>query len=373
MTLRVGVNLLWCDPGRVGGSEQYLVRQLDGLVAAVEAGEIDLTMFAPRSFAAAHPELVVRRTTEVPRLAGHNRAARIAVEHTWLARRTGGRRFDVVHHGGGTAPAVGGRPVVLTIHDLQYRTHPEYLSRTKLAYLRAVVPRSVRRAAVVTTPSEYVRGTVLDAFDVDPDRVMVVPHGYDPPSTDVVDEAAVRARFGLGSGPVLVYPAITHPHKRHRLLLEALARHWTDPDLRLVLLGSAGAAEPDVQRAIAAWGLESRVVRPGWVTDTDRDALLSIADALVFPSGYEGFGAPVLEAMAIGTPVVCSDHPALREVVADAGLVLPPDVDAWAEVPRTVHERRAELVAAGRRRAAELTELTSGAALLAAYRAAVAA
>jgi glycosyltransferase involved in cell wall biosynthesis len=368
VTLSVGVNLLWCDPGRVGGSEQYLVRQLDGLAGAVDAGAVELTMFAPRSFAAAHPELVVRRATEVPRLAGHRRAVRVAAEHTWLAVRTRGGRFDVIHHGGGTTPALGARPIVLTIHDLQYLTHPDYLSRTKLAYLERVVPRSVHRAAVVTTPSEYVRGTVIEAFGADPADVVVVPHGFDPPRRDTVDEADVRRRFGLGRGPVLVYPAITHPHKHHRFLLEVMARHWTAPDLRLVLLGGAGAAEDDVRAALVELGVADRVVRPGRVADADRDALVVIADALVFPSGYEGFGAPVLEAMALGTPVVCSDHPALREVVGGAGLVLPVEPEAWADVPDRVRRRRDELATAGRLRAEAFTEAISGSALLGAYR-----
>jgi alpha-1,3-rhamnosyl/mannosyltransferase len=368
MTLRVGVNLLWCDPGRVGGSEQYLVRQLDGLAGAVDADEVDLTMFAPQSFAAAHPELVVRRATEVPRLAGHRRPVRIAAEHSWLAWRTRRARFDVVHHGGGTTPSIGARPIVLTVHDLQYLTHPGFLSRTKLAYLQRIVPRSVDRAAVVTTPSEYVRGTVIDAFGVDPSDVVVVPHGFDPPTRDPVDEAELRRRFALGRGPVIVYPAITHPHKQHRFLLEVMARHWTAPDLRLVLLGGHGAAESEVRTAITELGLVDRVVRPGWVADADRDALVTIADALVFPSGYEGFGAPVLEAMALGTPVVCSDHPALREVVGEAGVVLPLAHEAWADVPDDVRRRHDALATAGRARARSFTEAVSGAALLAAYR-----
>jgi glycosyltransferase involved in cell wall biosynthesis len=274
----------------------------------------------------------------------------------------------VIHHGGGTTPALGARPIVLTIHDLQYLTHPDYLSRTKLAYLERVVPRSVHRAAVVTTPSEYVRGTVIEAFGADPADVVVVPHGFDPPRRDTVDEADVRRRFGLGRGPVLVYPAITHPHKHHRFLLEVMARHWTAPDLRLVLLGGAGAAEDDVRAALVELGVADRVVRPGRVADADRDALVVIADALVFPSGYEGFGAPVLEAMALGTPVVCSDHPALREVVGGAGLVLPVEPEAWADVPDRVRRRRDELATAGRLRAEAFTEAISGSALLGAYR-----
>jgi alpha-1,3-rhamnosyl/mannosyltransferase len=103
------------------------------------------------------------------------------------------------------------------------------------------------------------------------------------------------------------------------------------------------------------------------VTPSDRDGLLRMATALVFPSRYEGFGAPVLEAMALGTPVVCSDQPALVEVVADAGIVRPLRVDAWADALDAVAQRRADLVERGRRRAADFTARASGEDLLRAY------
>lgn len=379
MTLRAAVNLLWCVPGEVGGSEEYLVRQLGGAVgAATSAGGLEVTVFASRAFADAHAELGSHVTFVAPRADMARRPVRVLTEHTWLAARTerrapGGRAFDLVHHGGGTAPVVGARPVVLTVHDLQYLDHPEYVSERKLRYLRAVVPRSVARAAVVTTPSEFVRSTVVEHCGADPERVVVVPHGVPVPDVPTpVDESELRRRYGLGSGPVLVYPAITHPHKRHELLLDALDRHWTDPDLRLVLLGGRGRAEAVVEARIAALGHPGRVVRPGRVPDHDRDALIAIADALVFPSGYEGFGAPLIEAMALGTPVVCGDHPAVVEVVGDAAVVLADDVEAWADVPSIVRARRSELVRAGRRRVESYRLERSGQALLEAYRRAVA-
>ncbi len=146
-----------------------------------------------------------------------------------------------------------------------------------------------------------------------------------------------------------------------------MAEHWTDPDLRLVLLGGKGTAEADVVADIARLGLEQRVVRPGRVPDADRDGLLAAADALVFPSEYEGFGAPVVEAMALGTPVICSDQPALAEVVGDAGLVLPLEIDAWARALETVAARADAMRSAGRARARAFTTERSGAALVEAY------
>jgi glycosyltransferase involved in cell wall biosynthesis len=381
VTLRVGVNLLWCLPGQVGGSEEYLARQLIGLDRIdPQHRRVAPTVFAVPSYPAAHPEIVDRADVVAAPTRGARRPARVVAEHTWLALQTRRGGFDVVHHGGGTTPMVGSGPILLTIHDLQYLEHPGFHSASKLRYLRWTVPRSVARAAVVAVPSEYVRGTVIEAFGVAPERVVVVPHGFERPETspeidevhevdevDEVHEVAVRRRLGLGAGPLLVYPAITHPHKNHRLLLETMHRHWTEPDLRMVFLGGRGAADAAVERGIVELGLDHRVVRPGRVPDADRDALLAMADAMVFPSIYEGFGAPVIEAMALGTPVICGDHPVLREVVADAALVLPNDVDAWGAALATVRQRRRELSAAGLERVASFDLATSGSALAAAY------
>lgn len=366
--VQVAVNLLWCLPGRVGGSEEYLVRQLKGL------GQLDhgfeLTIYAPSDFAAAHPDVATLHRVVPSPLDGQRRSVRVAVEHTWLARRT--RRAELVHHGGGTVPSGGGGPVVLTVHDLQYRTYPRYFSQVKRAYLGLTVPRSVRRAAVVAVPSSYVRGTVVASFAVPPERVVVVPHGMEPDlGADATPEADLRARFGLGDGPVIVYPAVTHPHKNHRFLLRLMAEHWTDPDLRLVLIGGRGAAEPELWNEIAALGLGDRVIRPGRVERNERDGLVKMARALVFPSEYEGFGAPVAEAMHLGTPVICSNAASLPEVVGDAGLVLPLELRAWAGALAAVEARRNELVGAGRARATRYTTVRSAEALLGAYRLAV--
>lgn len=360
--LDVAVNLLWVAPGRVGGSEPYLERQLLG----VDDAGLRLTLYCTRSFAEAHRALGnVHRFVVAP--GGQDfRGGRIVAEHSWLAYRT--RSADLVHHGGGTAPLVGHRPIVLTIHDLQYRTFPQYFSRVRHTYLDVMMPRSVRRAAVVTTPSEYVRGTVIDAFGVDPDRVRVVPHGVPPigdPTADDIERARVRA--GVGSAPFVVYPAITHPHKGHLVLVDMLAH--ADPELHLVLPGGEGAAERALREAIATSGCADRVHRVGRVSDSDRDALIAGAEALVFPSAYEGFGAPLVEAMALGTPVVCSAAAAVVEVVGDAAVVVPePTGEGWSAAVDVARRRSRDLIAAGHVRRAEFTTEVSGKALARAYR-----
>ena len=376
--LRVGVNLLWCLPGAVGGSEQYLVRQLSGLLTDVlarpptGAGDLDLTVFATAEFGAAHATELAGSHLVHARSDGHRRWRRVLDESTWLHGRTAG--LDLVHHGGGTAPVRTRHPYVLTVHDVQYRTFPQHFSRVKRAYLDAVMPRSARHAAIVTVPSEYVRATVIEHFDAAAERVIVVPHGYEPALlVERTPAAELRSRYGLGDGPVIVYPAMSAPHKNHRFLVELMARHWIDPALRLVLIGGSGSADHALAAAIAAAGahVSSRIVRPGRVTDADRNGLLALATAMVFPSTYEGFGAPLIEAMALGTPVVCSDATCLPEVAGDAAIVLPLVLDAWAGALDEVSRRRDQLVVAGHRRAEGFTAEESGRALRAAYEQAV--
>ena len=153
MNPRVAVNLLWCQPGRVGGSEQYLARQLAGLALTGDVG-FDLDIYAPHGYVAAHPELSAWCTHETASN-GANRAARIVRESTWLARRT--RGVAVSHHGGGTVPFRTNGRTLLTVHDVQYLTYPQYFSRARLAYLSYMMPRSLRRADAVAVPSAYVR------------------------------------------------------------------------------------------------------------------------------------------------------------------------------------------------------------------------
>ena len=324
------------------------------------------TLFVLPGFARAHPDLAsVFRLVEAP-IDGHNRLRRVHTERGWLARHT--RDSQLVHHGGGTAPARGGHPIVLTIHDLQYLAYPQYFGQIKRRYLDWAMPRSVRRATVITVPTEFVRGTVIDAYSLDADTVLVVPHGIEPTLGDeATDEADLRERFGLGGGRVIVLPAVTHPHKGHRFLLEVMARHWTDPDLRLVMTGGPGRAEADVLAAIEQLGLQERALRLGRVSAADRDGLLRMSTAMVFPSEYEGFGAPVIEAMALGVPVICSDRTCLPEVAGDAALVLPLEHEEWAGALDRVQSERDRLVAAGAVRAADFTSLRSAEALLEAY------
>jgi alpha-1,3-rhamnosyl/mannosyltransferase len=355
----VAVNLLWCVPGDVGGSEEYLVRQLLGLAEA--APEFRSTLYVVGGFTDAHPELARLCPTVVAPFDGASRPRRIAGETTWFRRKASAA--DLRHHGGGTAPLAATQPYVLTIHDLQFRSYPEYFSRAKRMYLATTIGRSVRRARMVAVPSDYVRTSVIEAYGVAPAKVGVVPHGFEPDLlTDVTDEAELRQRYTLGDGPVFVYPAVTHPHKNHGFLIDLLASTWRNPDLRLVLTGGSGPSEEAVRAAT-----DPRIRRLGRVPAADRNGLLKMAEAMVFPSQYEGFGAPLIEAMALGCPVVASDSTCIPAVLGGAGLVRPLVRGAWADALDHVAHNRPTMIAAGLERAASFTARASGAALAAVY------
>lgn len=362
---RVAMNLLWCRPG-VGGSEEYLVRQLAGLHAL--GHPVDVTVFAPRGFSSRLP--VVASTFPVVEAPSDcmRRPERVALEHTWLAAKT--RGFDLVHHGGGTVPRIGNRRSLLTIHDVQWVDYPGYVRPIKLRYLSWMVPRSIARATRVAVPTHFVAGTLQTSFGTSADRIGVVRHGLEPEMDEPTPEVQLRSAFGLGDRRIVVYPAITHPHKNHKFLLNLLAQDrggWGARDLVAVFAGSAGHAEDEVRRMIEQLGLSDRVIMPGRVSGADRNGLLAIADAMVFPSEYEGFGAPVIEAMRMGVPVIASDRGSVPEVVGDAGLSLPLDVAAWIPALERVRGERSAWVERGRRRAEYYTAVHSAEDLLVQY------
>ena len=369
MTLRVGVNLLWLRAGQVGGSQEYLIRQLTGL-SQCNRGEFDVTLFVQPNFATNHSQLAaIYKFVEAPKHGGV-RVLRILLEQTWLAFKT--RKFDLLHHGGGTMPRFGGRRTMLTIHDVQYLSFPENFSRARLVYLSKLVPRSLNRASIITTPSQYVRDRLVAKFNLSPDKVRVVRHGIDDQlGKSATSESELRSRLRLQNKDVIFLPAVTHPHKNHKFLLQLMKTHWTDKNLVLVCAGGKGRGEIDFMREVRRLNLDDRVFRLDRVVDEDRDGLMRLSKALVFPSLYEGFGAPVIEAMQLETPVVASDCAALPEVVGDAGLVLPLELDQWASALEIVASSRQALISSGIARAGQFSIAKSGQDLFDAYKTAL--
>lgn len=326
---KVGVNLLWLVPGKVGGSETYLARLLSGL--AERSSDIDYTLFALPSFAEAHPELDQTFKTAYAPVGGHRKSLRVAGEHSWLLAQARLRNIDLLHHAGGTMPLVRTARPVLTIHDLQYLYYPEYFTRAKLTFLKQMVPRSAEAARLVLTPSEFTRRTVIERLNIDPTLVRVVPHGISPRDSRAV-RGGITSHYQI-PGRFFIFPAITYPHKNHLVLIDAFERiARMHPDVALVLTGAKGSLETRIAAEIREREIQDRVIRLGYVPSEDLDALYHEAIALVFPSRFEGFGAPVLEAMSRGCPVVAADATALPEVVGEAGqLVSPDNADEWAQ------------------------------------------
>jgi alpha-1,3-rhamnosyl/mannosyltransferase len=382
---RVGVNLLWLVPGVVGGSEEYLVRSLLALAAAGPV-DLDVTVFGLDGLADAHSDLAAAFPLVIAPLRGRRKALRVVAESSWLAAEVRRRRLEVVHHGGGVVPLVHPGRTVLTIHDLQPLAFPERFGVLKRRYLALMLPRSARAADVIVTSTAFVRDSVVDRLGADRGRCRIVPPCLPPvlganPSLAAADAAGarlladVRRRHGIGERYFL-YPAITYVHKDHAVLLEALARLGGPEQggIELVLTGGAGDAEDAVADRIVRLGLGHRVHRLGRVPRAELDALLAGALAMVFPSRYEGFGLPVLEAMAAGVPVAVADATALGEVVGGAGLRLAPgEPSAWAEAMADLAgqpELRSRLSAAGRAHAADFGPAPTAHALAEAYRAA---
>lgn len=334
---KVAINLLWMVPGVVGGSETYMTRLLRGLSEG--EGDLDYTIFALPQFAEAHPDLASGFETLYAPLTGQVKSFRVAGENTWLARQTRKRKIDLIHHGGGTMPLVRATRSVLTIHDLQYLYFPEYFTRSKLMFLKTMLPRSAEAARLILVPSEFTRRTVIERLSIDPSIVIVVPHGIAPRDQEETP-SDIRERYGL-NGPFFLYPAATYPHKNHLVLIEAMAKLIkVHPDAQLVLTGAKAWQEWSVAkemgerigREIAQLGLEDQIQRLGYVPSADLDALYKEAVAVCFPSRFEGFGAPVLEAMARGCPVVAADATALPEVLEDRGLLVSPDnAEHWCQ------------------------------------------
>lgn len=363
---RVGVNLLWLVPGVVGGSEEYTIRALLGL-AEQAPDDLELTLFSLRAFVDSHPEVAAAFPTVTLPLTGREKSIRLAAESSWLGYQSHHRRIELMHHAGGIMPAIRGAPGVLTIHDLQPLVMPEHFSAVKRNFSRVVVPRSVRAARLVLTPSEHTRQSVIELMGATPSEVVVVPHGVASTPQPATAAEALRARYEL-FGPYFLFPAITYPHKNHALLVRALA---AVPEALLVLTGGAGPSERALEEEAERLGVSDRIRRPGRVPRADLDGLIDGATALLFPSRFEGFGAPVLEAMSRGCPVVAADVTALPEVLGDAGILLSPDEpEEWSRVMLDLlehHDRRRALSDAGRGRAASFSWRRSADALRHAY------
>ena len=253
----------------------------------------------------------------------------------WVELFSGG--LDVFHSPDFALPPVRRARTLLTVHDLSFMRVPECSAPSLRDYLLRVVPPSVRRADVVLADSESTRHDVIELLGVSPDRVHVIYPGVDENFRRVQEAtvlAAVRRRYRLPERFVLSVGTL-QPRKNLQRLIEAYAQIRADIGMKLVIAGGTGWLYEGIFRRVEELGLQGEVCFPGYVADEDLPALYSLADLFVFPSLYEGFGLPPLEAMACETPVVTSDVSSLPEVVGYAALMVDPhDAGALADAMR---------------------------------------
>lgn len=365
----IGVNLLWLVPGVVGGSEEYTLRLLRAL-DQLDDDDVWLRLYGQRCLFDAYPDLASRFEVEVCPPIGSSKVSRIAAENSWLAASSS--RDDLVHHAGGVIPLLRSQVSIVTIHDLQPLEMPEYFSAAKRRWLAAMIPRSVRAARLVICPSQFTAERVCTVLGARPDKLRIVRHGHEecePGILDPDEDERLRQRFGR----FLLLPAITYRHKRHADLVVALDRlRDRFGDLSVVITGRPDSEAAAIDALAARLGLSDRVHQLGRVSAETLDGLYRSAVAMVFPSEYEGFGNPLLEAMARGCPVVTTDAAALPEVSGLAGLTVPTGhpIALAAAIARVLDEPGLadELRAAGIERAKEFSWRRAGTDLRDCYR-----
>jgi glycosyltransferase involved in cell wall biosynthesis len=341
---RVAVTLEQCWHDVPGGTAQAALESIRALQAHGHVELVGVSARHARNPAPAWTPPVPVRPLPLPRLALYE-----AWHHLrWppVERATG--PVDVIHATGMAVPPPTA-PLVVTVHDLAFLREPSQFTRRGVSFFRRAIDLALQDATLVIAPSE---ATLQEcrAHGFDPERLRLVPWGIDPHRATPEAVADAQARFDLGERYVL-WTGTIEPRKNLPTLLDAFAALGR-PDVRLVLAGPQGWNE-DLEARLAPLGDRVRAV--GFVAPADLRALYAGAEVFCFPSLQEGFGLPVLEAMAQGTPVVTSAGTATEEVVADAGLIVDPlDTEALVERLGDLLDdprHRRELGEAGRQRA----------------------
>ncbi len=313
MSLRIGVNALYLIPGGVGGTEIYLRCLLEAL-ATVDSKNRYI-VFTNRETGAGLAPDAPNFTAEPQRVRASSRPARIVWEQTALAART--RGLDVLFNPGFTAPVFSACPQVTVFHDLQHKRHPEYFRWFDLPFWRLLLWAAARRSKLLIAVSDETQRDLLRFYRIPKDKVRVAPHG--------VDGACFPIAAARSPEPFLLCVSTLHPHTGLDTLLRAFAMYRRSrPEFRLVIAGHRGFHAGRLERLIAELDLGAAVTLTGWISRERLYELYRKAYAFVYPSTFEGFGMPVLEAMAAGVPTACASIEPLKTVAGNAAVLFEP-------------------------------------------------
>lgn len=362
--MKIGINALFMIPGEVGGTETYLRKILAELPKL--APEHELVIFANEE----NRNLFARELAEFSNVSiidtkvkATSRLKRIMHEQFVLPKVVAAQNLDVLWNPGNVCPLLKHVcPYVTTIHDMQYVSHPEDFTKAGLFFMKTFTPKAIAKSDAIITISEFSRQEIVKHSKVKVDRVHVVLSAVSQNYKEQFDLDFIKERkLALlhSSDPYLLVIANSYPHKSIETAVEAFGKLNSLGTMNLVILGRPRLGEAAVQSAIDSLpeSCRERVIRLHYVVESDLRALYQGAAAFVFPSKYEGFGLPVLEALAVGTPVACSEAPALKEVTNGAAIYFDtnnPDSISQALVNITLDESiRAQLQADGLKRASE--------------------
>jgi glycosyltransferase involved in cell wall biosynthesis len=357
--MHVGLNLVYLVPGETGGMEVYARELVPELVAA--APQARFTAFVNREAAAAGgaPWGELIPAVIVPIRAG-NRVEWVRGEQQLLPGLAARAGVDLLHSLASTAPGWGRFRRVVTIHDLIYRLQPQAHRAMRGLGMRVLVPMAARRSHRIIVDAQSTRTDLHRLLGVSPAKVDVVPLGVGMRRrAEPLPEPELRARLATGARPIALSVSAKLRHKNLLRLIGALALIPAARRPLLVLPGYPTPHEDELRRRAAELGLADDVRFRGWIDPSELEGLYAAAACFVFPSLHEGFGLPVLEAMARGVPVACSERGALAEVAGDAALRFDPESEPAiaAAVERLVFDvsEAERLRAAGRKRAAQFT------------------
>jgi glycosyltransferase involved in cell wall biosynthesis len=335
------------------GNEVYVRSLLTGLAAVDRQSEYLAYVSVPGVETLIPPSVAVKYVSNNP-------FVRLGLD---LPRRVRADKPDVLHVQF-TGPLLSAVPQVVSVHDVSFLEHPEYFTWERCAQLRLTVRRTVQRAARVLTGSEFARESILRAYDVDPDKVVTIPIAANPIFRPLPRERAqreIRDRLKT-EGPFILTVGDLQPRKNHIGLIQAFdALTQSYPQIRhkLVLAGKDTWFSPQIREAARKSRAADRIFFTGFVEDKDLLGLYNACDCFVFPSFYEGFGIPILEAMACGRAVACANTSSMPEVADGAGILFDPK--SKSEIVRALadilldSELRARMERLGLQRASQFT------------------